>query len=229
MTQSHVKPLPPDPEVLERIREMRADDVPEVAALHRADMGSSLWAQCGERFLREVYRGLLSAPDFRGFVYVEEGRVGGFIAGTTHGPRMFRKLYMRLAPRLALALLPVLPFRPQIAWYLLQSFFYAGRSRLSGLESTVAESLFCSFRPELRGKRISGLINKVLFDQLASEGHESVLITTDADNPLSARQLTSWGFERLGRFRFYGKEMIAWRLDLLACPRVEAVSWRNRT
>lgn len=229
MADYPVKPLPVDPEVLANIRVMELRDVPEVAALHRADMGSSLWAQCGERFLREVYSGLLSNPDFRGFVYEDGGRIGGFIAGTTHGPRMFRRLYRELALRLALALLPAVLTRPALVWPLLQTFFYQRKSRLFGLEETVAESMFCSFLPELRGKRISGLINKVLFDQLAAEGHGDVLVTTDADNPLSARQLTTWGFEQRGRFRFYGKEMIAWRLDLKACPRVEAVSrWKLR-
>ncbi len=224
MTDAPVKPLPVDPEILLRIRVMEPRDVPEVAALHRADMGSSLWAQLGEPFLVEVYRGLVSHPDFRGFVYEEGGCLGGFIAGTTHGPRMFGHLYRRLAFRLGRTLVPALLAKPSLARPLLETFLYSRRSRPHGAAQTVAESLFCSFKPELRGKRISGLINKVLFDQLAAEGHEAVLITTDADNPLSARQLTSWGFEQTGRFRFYGKEMIAWRLDLMSSPRVEAVN-----
>ena len=55
---------------------------------------------------------------------------------------------------------------------------------------------------ELRGRRISGLINKLLFDRLAARGHRFVKITTEADNRGAIRQLSSWGFEELGRFRF---------------------------
>jgi hypothetical protein len=222
MSDALVKPLPVDPEVLSRIRPMTAADLPDVARLHAAAMGSSLWAQLGTRFLLAVYRALVACTDFRGYVYLEDGLVRGFIAGSNNGPRMFREAAVRRAPLLAAAALPGLLQNPRVLWRLAQSAQYFGRSGVEGLEGVTAESMFCSFEPNLRGRRISGLINKVLFDELAALGHHHVKITTDADNPLAARQLTSWGFERVGRFRFYSKEMIAWRLDLMKNPRVEA-------
>ena len=85
-----------------------------------------------------------------------------------------------------------------------------------------AESLFCSFEADLRGRRVSGHINKVLFDELAARGHRQVKITTEVDNPGSNRQLRAWGFEEAGRFRFYGKDMVTLVLDLQRSPRVEA-------
>jgi hypothetical protein len=54
-----------------------------------------------------------------------------------------------------------------------------------------AESMFCSFEPHLRGTRVSGAINKVLFDELAARGHRYVKITTEADNEGAVRQLSS--------------------------------------
>ncbi len=221
MSEALVKPLTVDPEVLSRIRPMSAEDLPDVARLHQADMGSSLWAQLGIPFLRAVYSALIAHRDFRGYVYVEESQVRGFIAGSNNGPRMFRQGALRRAPLLAAAALPGLLRRPGILWRMAQSALYFGRSGVPGLETVTAESMFCSFEPNLRGQRISGLINKVLFDELAALGHRYVKITTDADNPLAARQLTSWGFEECGTFRFYGKEMLAWRLNLLDSPRVE--------
>jgi hypothetical protein len=202
---------------------MGAADVPAVARLHRAAMGSSLWARLGPRFLETVYGALVRHPDFRGYVYLEDGRVRGFIAGSNNGPRMFREVMRSHFLALSLAMVPGLLRRPGTALLLLQTNRYFGRSRVEGSEEVVAESMFCSFEPNLRGRRISGLINKVLFDELAALGHRYVKVTTDADNPLSARQLTSWGFEVVGRFSFYGKEMLAWRLDLVESPRVEPV------
>ena len=52
-------------------------------------------------------------------------------------------------------------------------------------------------------------------------GHSSLKITTEIDNLGAVRQLTSWGFERLEEFDFYGKRMVVWRLDLLNNERVE--------
>jgi ribosomal protein S18 acetylase RimI-like enzyme len=213
-------PLPDDPDVRARIRPMTATDVPQVAALHEAAMGRSLWASLGGPFLRAVYDALVGVPEFLAYVYVENGRVLGFIAGSTDGPRLLRRALRRRPARIAWAAARSLAGHPKAAVPLLGTFLYFRRSRVSGLEEVRAESMFCSFVPELRGKRISGLINQVLFEELARRGHRYVKITTESDNAGAVRQLTSWGFERLGAFRHYGKEMIAWRLDLAASERV---------
>ena len=92
------------------------------------------------------------------------------------------------------------------------------------LDGPVAESLFCSFEPALRGKRISGHVNKVLFDDFLARGFRYAKVTTEVDNTGANRQLKSWGFEAGGRFRFYSKEMVRYLLDLEASPRVDPVS-----
>lgn len=224
MTDQVLKPFPVDPQVLSRIRAMERADVDDVVRLHRAAMGVSLWSQLGERFLRALYRGLVSHPSFRGFVYEESGRIRGFIAGSTNGRRMFRELLIRRAPVLLWAALPRVLRRPSLARHLLETASYFSRTRVRIGEEVVAESMFCSFEPDLRGARVSGLINKVLFDEMAAMGHRYLKITTEIDNLGAVRQLTSWGFERLGEFDFYGKRMLVWRLDLPANERVEPIS-----
>lgn len=217
------RPLPVDPGELACIRPMAPGHLPDVCRLHRAAMGRSLWALLGEGFLRRLYGALLGHPDFVGFVYrdPEAGRVRGFIAGTVHGPRLFRQTLLRHGPGLGLAALSGLLRHPGALWPLLQTARYFGASGVPGAEAITAESFFCSFEPGVRGKRISGLINKVLFDALLARGQRRVKITTEADNRGAVRQLTSWGFERLGEFSFYGKRMVTWRLDLEQSPRVD--------
>jgi len=210
-----------DPDVLARIRPMQRADLPGVVRLHSAAMGRSLWAQLGAKFLEGIYEALLRTDDFLGYVYVDQGRIRGFIAGTADGPKMMRDVLAQSAPRLAIGTLGGLARRPSAAWPLLETFRYHAKSRPTGEQSITAESMFCSFEPSIRGKRISGLINKVLFDELAGRGHRFVKITTEEDNVGAVRQLTSWGFERIGRFRFYGKQMLVWQLDLASCERVE--------
>lgn len=218
---AQLTPFEVDPEVRRRIRPMRPGDVDAVARLHAAAMGHSLWAQLGEPFLRRLYRALLTHPDFLGFVYVEGGRPRGFIAGTTDGPRMMGEVGRSWAGPLALATLRGLTGRPSALRPLLQTLRYFRHSGVDAVGDVRAESMFCSFEPDLRGRRVSGLINKVLFDALAAAGHRHVKITTDADNRGAARQLTSWGFEDVGSFDFYDKPMTVWRLDLLQCERVD--------
>lgn len=216
-----IKPFPVDPEVLGRIRPMQYRDADRVAELHEAAMGRSLWAQLGRRFLSSLYRALVDSPWFIGFVYVEDAEVKGFIAGSLDTSAMYRDVLRRRAqffvPWAALGVVR----RPQAIRPLLETARY---SSVSGATDVPGESLFCSFVPDLRGKRVSGHINKVLFDELLARGHDRVKITTETDNEGANRQLQSWGFAEAARFRFYGKDMVTYVLDLRASPRVEAVS-----
>ncbi len=214
---------------MDRIRPMQHRDCPDVARLHRAAMGNSLWAQLGSPFLTELYRGLVDSPRFLAFVYEETDpgdrrpRVRGFIAGTTDGGAMMREVFRRRAVTLGLAAAAGVARRPRVLPLILQTARYFRVSEDPQL-GALPESLFCSFEKDLRGKRISGHINKVLFDDLLARGFPAVKITTEADNQGAIRQLTSWGFEERGRFHFYGKDMVRYVLDLEASERVEPVS-----
>jgi hypothetical protein len=220
-------PFPVDEAVLSRIRPMQARDAEAVARLHHAAMGTSLWARLGLRFLTTLYRSLVDSQGFLAFVYTEpnpagESRVRGFIAGSTDTDRMLRQTFSRAWFLLGPAALPR-ALRPSVLVRLLETARYSEASAVALPEGCRAESLFCSFEPELRGKRISGHINKVLFDELLSRGHRYVKITTERDNGPALRQLRSWGFVESGDFTFYGKAMVALVLDLEASPRVEPV------
>jgi hypothetical protein len=198
---------------------MQVTDAEAVAQLHFAAMGSSTWAQLGRRFLRCLYTVLVDDERFLGFVYQEDASIRGFIAGSQNTEEMLQACFRRSWPVLGLAALPR-ALRPDVLYRLLETRRYGDAS---GGEA-IAESLFCSFEPNLRGKRVSGHINKVLFDELLARGHKTVKITTETDNEGANRQLRSWGFEDDGRFTFYGKEMVRYVLDLEACERVEPFS-----
>jgi RimJ/RimL family protein N-acetyltransferase len=202
-----------------QIRPTQARDVLEIADLHHAAMGESLWARVGLRFLRTVYRALIDDERFLSFVYQEDGTVRGFIAGSLDTDAMMRETLRRAWPALAMAAVPG-ALKPAVLSHIFQTRRYADASG----GAPMPESLFCSFEPALRGRRISGHINKVLFDELLARGHGRVKITTEVDNEGANRQLRSWGFEDAARFRFYGKDMVRYELDLEASERVEPVS-----
>lgn len=223
MPDPELRPFEADPAVMTRIRPMQARDAPRVAALHQAAMGNSLWARLGVRFLTVLYRTLVDSDRFLAFVY-DDGEVRGFIAGSTDPDAMMRDTFRRAWFLLGPAALPHV-LRPGVLRRLAETARYAEKSNAVRLPAPVpAESLFCSFAPELRGTRVSGHINKVLFDELLARGHRFVKITTEVENEGANRQLRSWGFADCGRFRFYGKEMVTYVLDLEASPRVDAVS-----
>ena len=217
-----------NPQVMDKIRAMQNRDCSQVAKLHIAAMGDSLWAKLGHRFLTELYKGLVDSPYFLGFVYEDfhtdkSSHIRGFIGGSTDTDDMMSDLLKGRWPVLALSALPKLISSPSLFSKLLETGRYSSRSNKEG-PIISGESLFCSFEPELRGLRVSGHINKVLFDDLLARGHKQVKVTTETDNVGANRQLTSWGFESQGVFTFYGKEMVKYVLDLESSERVEAIS-----
>lgn len=224
------RPFVLDPEVCAGIRAIQNRDARPIAELHHAAMGSSLWARLGIPFLTELYKGLIDSPHFLGFVFEEPGAevgdvgvVRGFIAGSTDASLMMSQVFRRRGLVLAGAAVPGVLRSPSVIKPLLQTARYFAVSGDDDLD-VPAESLFCSFEPALRGRRISGHVNKYLFDDLLARGHSHVKVTTETDNEGANRQLRSWGFEDRGRFTFYGKDMVRYVLDLGASPRVDPVS-----
>ncbi len=210
---------------------MQNRDAERVAALHHAAMGNSLWARLGEGFLAELYRGLIDSPHFLGFVYEEAGEspgdsgvIRGFIAGSTDASRMMREVFWSRFLVLGMVAIPGVFRQPGVVRHLVHTARYFSASSDPDDLAVAAESLFCSFEAPLRGTRISGHVNKFLFDDLLARGHTHVKVTTETDNEAANRQLRSWGFEDRGRFAFYGKEMVRYVLDLEASPRVDPVS-----
>ena len=226
MNRDHqmTKPFIVSAQVISAIRPMERRDIRRVAQLHHAAMGNSLWAQLGKNFLERIYRALIAHSSFLGFVYEEGDWIEGFIAGSEDTDNMmsevFEQHFMSLGLAAGLGLFRQPTEALQIINKLRHTKSYFSQSNLDNIKIP-AESLFCSFTPRTRGKRISGHINKVLFDTLAFRGHNYVKITTEQDNIGANRQLQSWGFEIQKEFVFYEKEMVTYVLDLQTSVRVE--------
>ena len=222
-----IRPFVVNEDVLEHIRPMTPSDIPRIAHLHKAAMGNSLWGTLGERFLRNIYRGMLKSPLFLGFVYEESNSIEGFIAGSEDLPSLMREIAFSSGHRLLISALMGINNRSTLKKLInTAQYFQASQDELG--QDIRAESMFCSFTPRTRGKKISGHINKVLFETLLSRGHQHIKITTETDNLGANRQLKSWGFEDRGHFQFYGKEMICYVLDLTTSPRITPKDWMNK-
>lgn len=221
-----IRPFDVNEKVLKQIRPMHASDVHRIAQLHKAAMGNSLWATLGERFLRNIYRGMLKSPLFLGFVYEEEGSIEGFIAGSEDLPLLMRDVAFSSGHRLAISALLGINNRSTLKKLVhTAQYFHVSEQELG--QDIRAESMFCSFTPKTRGKKISGHINKVLFETLLARNHQCIKITTETDNIGANRQLKSWGFENRGQFHFYGKDMICYVLDLTQSSRLTSKDWMN--
>ncbi|MCB9489744.1 MAG: hypothetical protein H6684_13510 [Deltaproteobacteria bacterium] len=216
-------PLQLDPRWYNHVRPLMRGDVTTVAELHAKGMGTTLWGSFGRHFLEALYRAMLDDPDFVAFVFEENRIVRGFIVGSTDGSNMmkrtFRKAFWKLLPHVVKA-----GYRdPALIREALATPRYFAKSATDSRARDAAESFFCYIQEEWRGTRISGLMNKFLFDELLFRGFQRVKITTEADNDGALRQLDSWGFEPVGEFEFYAKKMTTHLLELHICSRVQPV------
>ena len=221
------RPFVVQDDILASIRVMEFKDIARVADLHHAAMGNSLWATLGLPFLRNIYRGMIKSDRFLGFVYEQEGQIEGFIAGSSDLPKMMKSVALRSGHRLLFSILRGIR-NPKTIKKLAETAQYFQQSETSLATQITAESMFCSFTPATRGKRISGHINKVLFETLLARGHQNIKITTEIDNVGANRQLQSWGFESKGTFQFYGKEMICYTLDMTISERLTPNDWTKK-
>lgn len=216
-----ITPFPINEDMLSHIRPMERDDIEQVAKQHCSAMGHSLWAQLGRPFLQALYASLLQDPLFVAYVYVEDKEVQGFVAGSLDVPRTFSKLWREHWRQLLMPALTGVIHSPQLIGSLISTPFYFQRSAPSQRAKLVkAESLFCSFKPKLRGTRAAGHINLVLFKHFLKVGCRYIKITTETDNEASLRQLSHWGFAIEERFNFYGKDMYTLIMDLSTNPRL---------
>ena len=162
-----VRPLELDPEVMASIHPLVFHDAPASRA-HHAAMGDSTWARLGVRFLTTLYRNLVHFTGLHRFRVPRAGSGPRLHAGGTDPDRMmatvFRKAWFlpgaRRLPRAC-------DRRPSSC-----SRHLGTRRSVTGGPAGAGTCgvPVLQFRADLRGKRVAGAINKVLFDDLASRG-----------------------------------------------------------
>jgi len=186
------------------IREMRADDLPSVVALHRKCLTNSVLARFGERFLHVLYRSYLESGVSVNLVVEDEGMVKAFISVTTDLDGQSAYTFERYAWRLARALLPAILRRPWLVYRAVESFRYRKKAGLPGVE---AEMLFIAVEPELRKRGVAtDLIGEAL-RRMAARGVREVKVSTDRDNAPVNALLARLGFAVRREFTFHGKRM----------------------
>ena len=77
-----------------QIRNIIAQDVVQVALLHVEGISSGFISSLGPVFVRQLYRGIASAPGAFCLVASEQGRVLGFIAGAESVGKLYRSVIL---------------------------------------------------------------------------------------------------------------------------------------
>jgi len=133
------------------VRPLEKRHAAAVAALHRLGIATGFLSSLGERFLRQMYAALPSAPAGFGCVWEEaDGRVLGFVACAETTGRLYKQALLRRGVLMAGALLPRC-FRPSVLRCLWETLRYPSDV---GQNLPAAEVLSIAVTEEARGRGI---------------------------------------------------------------------------
>lgn len=152
------------------------DTLRQVAALHAAAIDRGFLSSLGPRFLVELYRAIDAAPGAFLLVEEREGRVAGFIAGSSDLAAVRRRLLRRPIALFA-ALAPVV-----VQWRKLSGMLEALRAddvASAGLPK--AELLSLAVAPGYRGQGVADALYARLMHAFAALGVTSFRIMVGAE------------------------------------------------
>jgi ribosomal protein S18 acetylase RimI-like enzyme len=157
-------------------------DLEELVRLHMEAFRGFFLESLGPRFVAELYRGFLCAPDAI-FLKVKNGfRLAGFVVGTTKPEAFFRKLLVRRWHAFLRTALSAFWQRPWlVSRKLFSALFYRGE-KPPGLPGSSALLSSVAVHPQFSGKGIGSLLMEAFCDRAARAGSQWVYLTTDRDN-----------------------------------------------
>jgi ribosomal protein S18 acetylase RimI-like enzyme len=159
------------------ICEMDLGDVPSVVDVHLASFMGFFLASLGARFLRELYKSILMDEAHIAFVCANEGKVLGFVAGTTYPVGFYSRALERNWRGFAFAsIVPILE-NPMMAIRLWRRLIAKRGTRF---DSGDALLMSVAVSPNQQGNGIGRQLVSKFLEEANSRGCVSVFLTTDA-------------------------------------------------
>ena len=195
------------------IRAMNVNDVNAVVKVHLSSFQGFFLTFLGRQFLSELYAGIVVDSTGIAFVYREEDRVLGFIAGTSQPAGFYSHLLHRRWWRFALAsLIPILK-NPLIIPRLLRAF---RKPQDVSNQPDTGTLMSIAVTPEAQGRGLGQVLVKAFLEEAADRGLKHVDLTTDKNNNDSVNQFYQrMGFQCSRTFvTSEGREMNEYVIDL---------------
>jgi ribosomal protein S18 acetylase RimI-like enzyme len=211
------------------VRRANAEDLPRIAALHMAAFPELPTTQLGSDFMMAFYRSFLDEEI--GFCLLAcrvEGRVLGFIAGSTDVRAQYRHFYSRHIPMIALAAVRQMRRAPGFGLRLLGYWRRAADvllyilRRVGGRRSAPPPAsaptlclVFIAVAEEARGLGVGGALLAPFEEEARRRGCTAIEVRADARNDGARRFYERFGFAVEG-----GDGTLRFRKRLAPTPRL---------
>ncbi len=194
------------------IRQMETRDMEAVTGLHSEALKIGFLSTLGEDFLSIIYEGITASDLGVIFVYEEDEKVAGFIAGSMDTQKLFREIYRRKLPRLAGNLAFKVVRQPGIIRNLMRSSRYPG---MAG-GSVAAELLSIAVYEDFRGRGIGSALVEALIKYFKERDLSMFKVSVDQRLEGADEFYERLGFELKDTIEIYGKKMSIYIYDLNA-------------
>jgi ribosomal protein S18 acetylase RimI-like enzyme len=182
-------------------------DASSTAALHAAGIGEGFLPRLGPGVLRLLHRRMALDPTSFVIVAMYDGRVGGFVAGTTDTAGLYRAFLRSDGVKAAVLAAP----RAHRLWRrALETLRYPGRADPSWPR---AELLAIAVDESLRGHGLGAQLTRSFQDEVMRRGIDRAKVVVAEDNVAAISLYRSQGFRALGT------------LDLHRGARSEVLVW----
>ena len=185
-----------------RIQRMDFLHTLEVAALHRIGIERGFLTRLGPKLLADLYGAInRSAP---GFVFVavsDDGRVVGFVSGTTRIKGLYRSILLRRGWRYA-GLILKKAFRPGVLRGIVQTVLYPARSPS---DSPEAELLSIVVSEELRGTTVAADLLTTSLAEFRRRGSDRVKLMVGESMARAHAFYRKHGFAEAGTIEQHGR------------------------
>ena len=175
-----------------RIRRATAADASTLARLHREALPNAFLPALGDRFLRELYRAVVSESQGVALVAEDGAGVVGFASGATSVDAFYRRFCLRHGVRAAVAVAPRL-VRPSVLRRVLETASYPARSA----ELPDAELLSIAVERPARERGVGRQLARAMLDEMGRRGVGEVKVVVDAANVPANRFYDAVGFRHV--------------------------------
>lgn len=198
------------------ISKSEQSDLAEVARIHQVAFDGFFLTRLGPRFVKLLYSGFSECDGGICLVANEDGRLAGFVAGTTFPRGFFRELLLKHWWRFGFAALEGLLRSPiAVTRRCLSAVFYRGEVP-AGIGGRPALLSSLAVLPECSGRGIGKVLVAAFAREARERGCDSVYLLTDkTDNDAVNRFYERCGFELLDAVkRGSGRMMNRWLMPL---------------
>ncbi|MCH7591855.1 MAG: GNAT family N-acetyltransferase [Planctomycetes bacterium] len=184
-----------------KIQRMDFLHVEEVAALHRTGIDRGFLTRLGPKLLADLYGAINRSA--LGFVFVAvggDGRIVGFVSGTTRTKGLYRSILLRRGWRYAGLVLKKM-FSPGVLRGIVQTVLYPVRG---ASDTPEAELLSIVVSEELRGTTVAADLLTVLLDEFRRRGCDRVKLMVGESMGRAHAFYLKHGFVSAGTMQQHG-------------------------